>query len=305
MNVTKKKAKESYRRIKSFVLKWRYIFLLMLIITLSLAAWELHSLSAYRSGLTAASIAQGEGNFQQAQEKLEEVKAVTRKSLVLFIARTDSVEQRIETNNGWIEASEEPKDSVSNNQDITETLEENEPKESEEQYEDTSDSWYPPNEDLNSYDTPNLNKEPSETPSSDINTPEPSSNTSNNDTESTPKTITRTYLCTDQEITEMQDRRYQIVDELGEVELARLNDRKECHDTMQEKWDLCVEQSCQVRMEVYWICIEETCGQYDPENCNDIYDSPFHEYNMTLSSLNQELSSLNGKLEICWDDRLR
>ena len=79
MKFTKKKARRSFHQVKSFILKWKFLFLLILILFLSFASWELHSLSAYRSGLTTASIAQGEGDFEKAQEKLEEVRAVTKR----------------------------------------------------------------------------------------------------------------------------------------------------------------------------------------------------------------------------------
>jgi hypothetical protein len=271
---------------KIFVLKYKFTLLIFCLLILSATSWEFYSLHSYRSGLYAATVAQLEGDFEEANNKLQEVKAVTKRSIVLFITRSKSVEGRIGANNEW-------RKTAKNNQETSE----DESKESS-NFIQENESFDPTQENT----SPNMVKENTIDNTWRVDLPVlPDWETYQN----LPKNNTKTYLCTDEEITKMQNRRYQIADDIWKMELAKFNDKKNCYNSMQVQRDLCIEQSCQVRMEVYWACIEATCGQYSTQTCDNIYNSPSHNYNVTLSSLNGELSRLNKSLEICWADRLQ
>lgn len=273
-------------KIKYFVLKHKRYFLILSLLLFCAVLWEFYSLHFYRDGIYAATVAQIDGDFEKANDKLQEVKAVTRRSFVLFIARKENVEQMIRINNEWRKLSEDTDSPTQSNQEDTQDEQGNE-----------SSDYIQKNK---STDTTKKEVPTDNTWSVDL--PEfPDWETYQN----LPKSNTKTYLCTDAEITTIQNRRYQIVDDIGKTELAKFNDRKACYDNMQAQREICIEQSCKVRMEVYWACIEATCGQYTTQTCDSIYNSPSHQYNVTLSSLNGELSSLNKSLEICWADRLQ
>lgn len=278
---------------KAFVLKYKFTLLTFCLLILSVASWEFYSLHSYRRGLYAATVAQLEGDFEEASNKLQEVKAVTRRSIVLFITRSKSVEGMIGANNEWKKITEDTDSLTKSNQKTSE----DESKESSNFVQDNE-----PFEPTQGDTSPKKIKENTIDYTWEVDLPVlPDWETYQN----LPENNTKTYLCTDEEIAAMQARRYQIADGLWQTELAKFNDRKTCYDSMQAQRDLCIEQSCQVRMEVYWACIEATCGQYSTQTCDNIYNSPSHNYNVTLSSLNVELSSLNKSLEICWADRLQ
>jgi hypothetical protein len=91
--------------VKKFVLKNKLVLLGVFLLLVCLTSWEVFSLYAYRKGLYAATVAQSQGDFEKAEKHLEEVREVTHRSVVLFVARRDNVEEMISINNNWIENS--------------------------------------------------------------------------------------------------------------------------------------------------------------------------------------------------------
>jgi hypothetical protein len=89
------------KNIKSFVLKHKIPFIIILSLFLLITLWEGYSLYAYKEASDIALSAQEQNNFEKAEEELLKMQEITNRSLILFLLRKDSVQNRISYNEEW------------------------------------------------------------------------------------------------------------------------------------------------------------------------------------------------------------
>jgi hypothetical protein len=134
-------------KVKKFVVKHKYLFIITSSLLFLIISWEGYSLYAYKAASNLTRSAQQQNDFGKAEEELLKMEKITNRSLVLFFLRRESIENRIAYNDQW------EKSYSGSSTPTAERTEEEEEEEEEEKEDDSSNSNQEPNTEASSEQT--------------------------------------------------------------------------------------------------------------------------------------------------------
>lgn len=225
-------------------------------------------------------------------------------TLLLFVALPAYTNQQIQKHETQrIESEKEEKDQQELN-----VLGEKEENLEEEEREETTSTITPSTTTTTSSSTSTTTPSPTSTP-----TPSPTSTTTPAPTSTTtpttppPPTTTpeKTYDCTDEEMAGLIEERKNTMLAIADLTNIKMLEIYECKQEISGSLSSCITvcENKTVRQEVVDACIASCRSKWIVSSCDSYYNSPTHEYNVLLNSLNRDLIGINSSLDLCYLER--